>query len=162
MTLTWRLFVIRKTDQIFIDFNKIIPQPPFIFNKACGSREEELAEKLKVLTWTKFNSKNWGTKWNAYAQTKEDNQIRFNTAWSCPIPVIMAIAIKFPMLEINIKYADEDSGYNVGNLTFHNGELEAIQPDGGSKEAYGIYFEINPEHVEDYQLIDGNYEYIDG
>lgn len=68
----------------------------------------------------------WGTKWNAYSQSAEDNtdsRVTFETAWSHPYPVIEALSKKFPDEIISIKYADEDTGSNCGTYTIKNGEV---------------------------------------
>ncbi len=68
----------------------------------------------------------WGTKWNAYDQSPEDNsetKVKFSTAWSHPFPVIEALSKRFPDAEINVKYADEDTGSNCGSYTAKGGEI---------------------------------------
>jgi len=74
--------------------------------------------------WYDWAPEKWGTKWNAYDQTEiEPNLIQFDTAWSCPIPVLEALAAKFPEVEFICEFADEDIGSNQGTLTFRKGEL---------------------------------------
>jgi len=146
----------------FIDFNKIIPAPAFCFNKSAGSPAEKLANELEVPIWTSFNRSNWGTKWNAYSQEKvSPTFIKYETAWSSSRKVIQAIADKFPMLKITLKYADEDSGSNVGVIIWHNGDLSENLPKSQSKDAYDIYFELHPDDKENYQFVDGEYQYIE-
>lgn len=41
-----------------------------------------------VGTWYEWCPKNWGTKWNAYEVSIEDNAIEFQTAWNCPGPIL--------------------------------------------------------------------------
>ena len=68
----------------------------------------------------------WGTKWNAYGQSAEDNtstRVSFETAWSHPVPVIEALSKKFPEHEIKVRFADEDTGSNCGYYTIKNGEI---------------------------------------
>lgn len=68
----------------------------------------------------------WGTKWNAYGQSAEDNtstQVSFETAWSHPAPVVEALSKKFPEHEIKVRFADEDIGSNCGYYTIKNGEM---------------------------------------
>lgn len=94
--------------------------------------------------WHKWNSANWGTKWNAYSQEyKEDGTIKFETAWSTPYPVIEALSRKFPEAVISMRYADEDFGHNCGEYTFQEGDLvEETTPEGGSDEAYELAADI--------------------
>lgn len=68
----------------------------------------------------------WGTKWNAYGQSVEENsstRVSFETAWSHPAPVIEALSKKFPEHEIKVRFADEDTGSNCGYYTIKNGEM---------------------------------------
>lgn len=75
----------------------------------------------------------WGTKWNAYGQDVEKNtetQVEFDTAWSHPLPVIIALSKKHPEEVISVKFADEDTGSNCGSYKIKNGETfeEDIAP----------------------------------
>jgi hypothetical protein len=103
--------------------------------------------------WHKWNSANWGTKWNAYSQeAKEDGAIKFETAWSTPYPVIEALSRKYPEAVISMRYADEDFGHNVGEYTFQAGDIvEELTPEGGSDEAYELAADIqgSPEWFTD-------------
>lgn len=116
-------------------------------------------------TWYEWSLNNWGTKWNAYGQNDKRNTndtIYFQTAWSSPIELIQELSKMFPLVQIELTYADEDSGSNTGIILFENGEPIGVnQPDNQSKEGYEIYFELNPERVNDYKLIGDRYEYVD-
>ncbi len=94
--------------------------------------------------WYDWSIKNWGTKWNAYSDNViDDTTIVFDTAWSSPIPVFKALSKMFPKVKFELSYADEDFGYNCGEITFLNGsEIEINIPDGGTKEALKIASEI--------------------
>ena len=147
-------------DQL-IDFNRIIPAPPFRFNSFAGQKEEALAKKFNVPIWTKFNRGNWGTKWNAYSQDKiDDNTISFDTAWSSSQVIVDAIAKKFTSVLITLTYADEDTGSNVGVIQWNNGVREENIPQNISKEAFDIAFKVRPHCAEDYALVDGKYTFI--
>lgn len=66
--------------------------------------------------------KNWGTKWNAVdAAVYENETIEFDTAWSAPLPVIAKLSAKFPKVEFDYKWADEDIGQNCGEGRFCKG-----------------------------------------
>lgn len=71
-----------------------------------------------------FNRKAWGTKWNACEQSYDidSGKARFDTAWSHPEPVMIALSKRFPEEEIHVRYADEDMGRNCGEYTMKNGE----------------------------------------
>ena len=76
-----------------LDFNILIPTPPTIYHGRLGQEEEN---DFNDLTWYNWNIRNWGTKWNAYnssCQTIDGvTEIIFDTAWSPPLPVIVAFA----------------------------------------------------------------------
>lgn len=97
-------------------------------------------------TWHDWRLMNWGTKWNAYGQHLDGNlSIWFRTANNTPGPAIARLAELFPEVTIDLLYADEDPGYNVGHVTFEDGEcVDADLPEGGSDEAMRIYFATHP------------------
>lgn len=139
------------------DFKKVIPPPNNdAYNDLPNQREAEKSPNW----WYTWNIENWGTKWNGYSNVKfSDNEYEFQTAWNPASKIVEEIHENFPDVRIDFTYADEDSGYKCGKVIFENGIMYANVPNGGSKEAYEIYFELNPEDRENYELIDGNYEY---
>lgn len=72
-----------------------------------------------------FACKVWGTKWNAYEPTAEPDEGRcqFDTAWSCPIGVLVKVSDRFPEDAITVAYADEDIGSNCGTFTLKGGQI---------------------------------------
>ncbi|MBN6210635.1 hypothetical protein JYK21_29590 [Ralstonia pickettii] len=72
-----------------------------------------------------FARQAWGTKWNAYDQTiaEDRSSAQFDTAWSAPMPVYVALSKKFPSERIAVTFADEDIGSNCGTFTLLNGEM---------------------------------------
>lgn len=117
------------------------------------------------MSWYSWSLENWGTKWNAYGQfDKRDTEdtIYFETAWSSPVNLIVELSTKFPNVEFNLCYADEDSGSNTGKITIINGEkTKCINPESQSAEGYEIYFELNPERRGDYTLVEGKYRHFE-
>lgn len=113
-------------------FNSFVPTPDDIYQGNLGREEEE---KYGERTWYNWNCANWGTKWNAcdvdidtngiphelvqlaHAANKEEPLvsavIRFNSAWSPPVPVIDAIFEQHPELEITFAYHNE-GGFGGG------------------------------------------------
>lgn len=63
-------------------------------------------------TWYEWSINNWGTKWNACDPTvttqKHEVNFSFDTAWSYPEPIIVALSKKFPNAVFEI-YAEEES-----------------------------------------------------
>lgn len=74
----------------------------------------------------------WGTKWNAYDQVIEldAGELSFDTAWSCPIPVLTELSKLHPDDEIVVRYADEDLGSNCGTVHFKAGEVVSSEVAG--------------------------------
>ena len=148
-----------------IDFNKIIPTPPDIYQGNLGAEESRLYGDK---TWLNFNVANWGCKWNAYEHSPYDggDRVEFLTAWSAPHPILEQLTKQYPDVLIFHRWCDEDFGYNVGEREYQDGTciFENI-PTGGSKEAYEIAAEIQGYDLEElgYRLSnDGTiYEYID-
>lgn len=74
----------------------------------------------------------WGTKWNAGSAERKDDHVQFETAWSTPAPVFIALSAKHPKDEIRVLYADEDWGSNCGTMILRSGEVvERIAGDLG-------------------------------
>jgi hypothetical protein len=133
------LDTIRNTEtEKCIDFNKIVPMP----------KEQEA-------NWYDWSCDNWGTKWNACGtptlRTADGDEpdtmiaiVKFETAWATPHPVIEKLSNMFPSVNIAVKYADEDAGYNCGVYGFSAGILVVQwKPEKeGGKEAMEHYFSL--------------------
>jgi len=155
----------------FIDFNTFVKMPVELENTVSPMRiltqEEYDAQELKSRNWglsrglTKalsyeyqkkfgadnwydWQTRNWGTKWNAYEQVEhEANEIEFDTAWSTPLQAMVHLSKKYPQVQFEVRYADEDFGYNVGEYLLINGSIENQNiPDGGTVEALELAMEI--------------------
>jgi hypothetical protein len=109
-----------------IDFNLIIPEPQRIQDCPEAFRLNKDSHVMPYedrpwFNWYEWHLKYWGTKWNAYDGYaiigKSYITFVFNTAWSCPIPIIEQLA-KMLDYDINIKFADEDYGSNCGKLHY--------------------------------------------
>ena len=67
----------------------------------------------------------------------------FRTANCSPFPVIFKLSQKYPDVEIDLRYADEDIGYNVGEITVCAGELiDDNSPQYGSATAQELAADI--------------------
>lgn len=141
----------------FPDFEKVIIPPNDPAYKDLPSQE---IAKNSPNWWYNWNVKNWGTKWNAYSCKKiSENVFTFETAWSGVPELIHQIAKNTPDIKIIYKYADEDTGYNVGSYVFEGVTYIKTVIDNGTKEAYDIAFELRPECKESYVLVGETYEY---
>jgi hypothetical protein len=107
--------------------------------------QAEYIEKFGADNWYEWSCKNWGTKWGAcsaeqpHFDTEDENTtatLKFDTAWSCPVPIIEKLSNEYPDVLIRIKYADEDFGSNVGEGSIKCGVwIYENCPESGSKEA---------------------------
>ena len=97
-----------------------------------------------VPTWYEWRIQNWGTKWNAYDQSRDDeNTIEFLTAWSGAPKLMERLSEQFPDLSLSYIYADEAWGNNVGEYEYESGEcVYEHRPPNGSEEARGIAEEL--------------------
>lgn len=111
-------------------------------------------------TWYSWSIENWGTKWSAYSIEDNGDTINFETAWSMPEKVMIALSKMFPDNEFHLLYADEDAGSNTGEIVFSKGEriFENI-PQSGSLEAYELAFRCCPEQRENYEFVNNTYQY---
>ncbi len=114
----------------------------------------EQFEKYGVVGWYDWKVMNWGTKWNCYDISKTEVrdgflEYTFNTAWDFAKRVIVALSEFFPEVEIQFVYADEDVSYNTGRGSVQNGKLDIYCPNGGSDDAYELYFETHPGSSEE-------------
>lgn len=72
-----------------------------------------------------FACKVWGSKWNACEPQAdpETGTCEFDTAWSCPMGVLVKVSERFPDDAITVTYADEDIGSNCGTFTLKAGQI---------------------------------------
>lgn len=139
---------IRTEDRVF-DFNTLIPMP----QDAVDSIGTPGVSPL----WYRWSVDNWGTKWNAYDISVSESSVRFDTAWSAPLPIFEALAERFPDYSFDIKYADENYGYNFGHTRFDPvGRLIYKLPKEGTPESYKWIFD-NVLERPDYYDENGNY-----
>lgn len=116
---------------------------------------DDFIERFGYADWYGWQISNWGTKWNASdVYWSDDNEsVSFNTAWSTPFNLFLKLSEKYPEARIEVEYADEDFGYNVGTYTLVGGvEIEENVPEGGTREAYEMA--LNIQGGEDYYLGD--------
>lgn len=133
------------------DFEKIVPMPENIFRGNLGQKEREM---YGADNWYDWSCKNWGTKWNSYSGEwyNEGESIQFDTAWSTPEPIYRALTRKFPNLDFEVKFADEDMGNNCGGFAYDSsiGELDFWEPDSGNQSlefACEVWYDDTPENV---------------
>lgn len=132
-----------KGEEGCIDFNKIIPTPENIYQGDLGEVERMLYGKNN---WYDWNIAHWGTKWNAYSDwlDEENDVVYFDTAWSCPLPILDALAKLCYEYNVSFsgKWADENRGYNVG----------IFESDGDDDEYWFSYEDLEDESNEAYEI----------
>lgn len=137
------------------DFNSLIPYPKVYADKDAWAELEQArihslpeAERQGI-PWPEdgYNHggydwchDNWGTKWPAskivldFEPDDYDDdtpfchaEFRFETAWSPPVPVIENLAVRFPMVKVQLRFYERGAEFQ-GWLTFDKGRLvENIQ-----------------------------------
>lgn len=141
---------------------QLVVGEPIGYEKGAPIVTEELIEEYKratreqwekygVVGWYDWSRRYWGTKWNSCdAMYCGAGVFYFDTAWSAPIPVLVALSELFTDVEIQFAFADEDCSYNTGEGTINNGEIEAYYPEGGSDDGWRLYFEMHPGSEDDF------------
>lgn len=143
-----------------VDFELLIPMPERVRQTAPGG---SMAAYEDTSNWYGWSCQNWGTKWNGYeTEVTPVNgdlcQLKFDTAWSHPAPVVDELSRRFPDEPIDVQWADEDLGSNVGTYTIKGGEVSNLfQPEYGdvsldlaARIKYGkTYVELKQEWGED-------------
>ena len=109
-------------------------------------------------TWYGWCKENWGTRYNAYdCVTLSRTKFKFKITNNNVVKIIKKISLEYPYVKLIYTYINEDTGYKVGRYTYFNGEETSYIPENGSKAAYDMCFEIDPDKQNDYKLVDGKY-----
>jgi hypothetical protein len=84
--------------------------------------------------WYSWNNQHWGTKWDiAVGDNRNETSIErgdkiviytFQTAWSPPIPALIALSNNYPELELFLDY-EEEQGWG-GEVIIKNGEVSIV------------------------------------
>jgi hypothetical protein len=104
----------------------------------------ELKGKYGADNWYDWHIHSWGTKWDCYDHRgdSDDSFVIFETAWSTPIRALLKLSEIFDDITIEVRYADEDFGSNVGTYTLQGGEIvDMFQPDY-SKDSIKLAMDI--------------------
>jgi hypothetical protein len=75
--------------------------------------------------WYKWNTANWGCKWDAGVHEivdieKDSYTVTMETPWSPPIQAVQALSAQYPSLYVSLSY-EEEQGWG-GNSEFENGD----------------------------------------
>lgn len=96
-------------------FHKIVPVPKPIYDMywtASGTSSDGKRFGDSKNNWYNWNNTNWGTKWDCsdVSVTHSDDavEIIFMTAWCAPTPIFNALKAKFPDLDFDYYWVDEE------------------------------------------------------
>ena len=135
----------------YAELTKDDPEVMILGKQACYN-----IEKYGCPTWYEWSNTAWDTKWNAYdfGEYSGGSAISFSTAWSSVPKILTVLSEKYPDVQFDYSWADEDIGYNVGKSTYQNGEVtDSYMPVGGSREAYELAADIKEcDLAQDYNL----------
>ena len=69
------------------------------------------------------------------------------------MPIMNKLSKMFPEVKVDLQWSDEDIGFNVGHIALLDGERIAEDiPEGGSRKAFEMAFEIHNANPEDFHL----------
>jgi len=112
-----------------LSFEKALPTPKEFVGKTVGATEmAEMFGAAEPTSWYTWHVKYWGTKWDAnvyraYRGMKPDRLIYiFDTAWSPPSAWTKAASEKYPILELELRYAEGGCDFS-GARKFKAGHL---------------------------------------
>lgn len=129
----------QESEEIFLRQRPDIPRDQWELGRSAWNNQRLYGAP----TWYEWCIQHWGTKWNAYEMRAvesfdTDDELRFQTAWSAPHPVLRKLAEQFPDIEIEHQWADEDWGRNCGRRVYCDGECtEEYYPEN---DADGVRF----------------------
>lgn len=106
-----------------------------------------LLNKYGVDNWRDWSKLNWGTPQNALETTIiSHNKVKFFTDDNCPYEALNSLSKLFPTIKIKLQWADEDLGYNVGEMFIKDGVvIESTAPKNGSFEAFEMAISITDD-----------------
>jgi hypothetical protein len=143
---------------------------PFFDDKGGITQKmsDEWKEKYGADNWYDWTTSHWGTKWGSYEvsmiEGDESDGIKtvtyfFQTAWAAGYNATIHLAELYPDLTIRHEWADEDCGYNVGDITMEGGFCtEQVEFEGGSNDAMMKYFDLwNDGSTEGWKQVDGEW-----
>ena len=130
-----------------LDFNQFVPVPAEV--AAAGYRDKSGPENQEAVPGGRsWCEENWGTKWNAGPDTNavrvSDCEVRFSfdTAWSPPQAVVMAMSKQFPHLMFKLVFSEISAAF-TGTLICHHGVRVLIE-------------------CQDYELVECSWDKDDG
>lgn len=107
--------------QSVLSFDKLVPIPP---EHLEADNPDSVYEKPDPVFH--LHSDYWGTKWqpsdiDSWVDNHGELCYSFSSAWSPPLPIVKAIAEKFPDAEVTLKYMELGNDFG-GTLSYQGGE----------------------------------------
>ena len=104
------------------DFNKAVPYPRMLeeYEKKLDKGKVKESKCMPMQSGYDWRIENWGTKWNSMESYRDLKHYKngssmayysFDTAWSPCVPVVQALAQRFPELKFRIHYKEEGMGF---------------------------------------------------
>lgn len=142
--------------------NNIVQMPEILDGTTSPNRVN--AKECKAATghedWHSWQVNNWGVKWGTYSHLQIAwNVYEFDTAWSAIPEMIERMHNDFKDIEIIYEWSDEDMGCNCGHAKFMHGQSYVYRLENNSKEAWELAFKLHPEDIDNFELVDGEYQY---
>lgn len=155
----------RLVSELMDKYAKIADKDPEAWE--LGEKYYNNLQKYGARHWYDWANKHWQTKWNAYdcvPWEEGSDRLQFCTAWNSVLKLVSMLSEKFPKTEIIYRWADEELGYNVGELVIKDGFITTERfPIAGSKEAYELSADIVGISLEEAGLVfseaEGAYRY---
>lgn len=127
---------------LWLDFDKIIPQPKtinecpekYILHNEEEARKDYLgwdeSNPRKWFNWYRWRLNNWGTKWNCdpydYKENKSGLWLCFDTAWTPPMNIIRRLIID--NYDLKIKCSFDEPGMDIhGCISYEDFDEEEIK-----------------------------------
>ena len=123
---------------------------------ALGRTRLQCVERHGHADWYSWSIAHWGTKWNGgpcegYRPSETALELRFDTAWASPKPVLRRIAQTHPGLSGSVDYLDEGFGF-AGTYRFGaevpDGFEDESAPDVAAFAREVFEFEVDEEDTD--------------
>lgn len=109
--------------------------------------------------WYDWCIDNWGTKWDIDFCSHDDNSIVFDTAWSTPSKIIIALSATFPNDDFEVTFADEDyCGGNNGIYYLRGGIVTDYELDKGEEFAANVWGDELDYSDESLDIVDDMFD----
>jgi len=147
------LHIPEESEAVFLRMRKDIKPDEW----ELGKKAFQNCERFGAPTWYEWCVENWGTKWGAcgYSEGQDYShagELRFDTAWSAPHPVIEKLASLYPDITFTHEWADEDIGNNLGRREYENGELTSEYIPFFHKESIEFACQVMEKEPSDWGL----------